>query len=234
MTDLDVRRLLRRDADRLNPRLACDFLVGSNASAMDPFLATSIGGGTINVPSVIAANHPGSTRIRNGTTSADSGYYIGTNTAQIRLAGGERFESIFLLDTLVNNTFRTGFMDTTTVADAVDGCYLEILATGVATGKTANNSVRSNTATTTTLVVATWYHLVIQLSSDASSVTFMIYDDSGVVIWTDSLTTNIPTAAGRELGAGFVATNSMLIAGDLAHLDYMVVEWKRRLTRGGA
>jgi hypothetical protein len=48
-------------------------------------------------------------------------------------------------------------------------------------------------------------------------------------VFYDSLSTNIPTAAGRELGEGFVGTNSGTTAYALARLDYLSVEIRRAL-----
>ena len=57
------------------------------------------------------------------------------------------------------------------------------------------------------------------------------YDDSGTQLWTDAVTTNIPITAGRECGAGAVATKSGTSAIDLLLLDYMAVNWSSDRTR---
>lgn len=200
---------------RSDPLFSCDFLTFTNAQ-FSPFTSAAIASGTLAAPNFTDANHPGIVRFRS-STSANSGYLIGTNSSQIRLKGGEVWEQNFYIDALTNNTFRFAFHNSTSSSDATDGCYLEIASTGVATGKTANNSTRSSTATTTTLLVATWYRLKVEISSDLGTVTYTIFTDDGTVVWTDSLTTNIPV--GRSIGAAAVATNSGTTTSDLFHLD---------------
>jgi hypothetical protein len=87
------------------------------------------------------------------------------------------------------------------------------------------------TGTTYTFSASSWYRLKIQLNSNATSVTFVIYDDAGNVLWTDSLTTNIPTSSGRETGAGMIGTSSGTTAVDLYHLDLMALAWGSNRTR---
>lgn len=55
--------------------------------------------------------------------------------------------------------------------------------------------------------------------------TFALCNDAGTLLSSEPLSTNIPTAAGRETGAGFIATNSGTTATDLAHLDKMALAW---------
>jgi hypothetical protein len=69
------------------------------------------------------------------------------------------------------------------------------------------------------------------VAANAASVTFALYDDSGALLWTDTLSTNIPTASGRETGAGIIGTNSGTSATDLYHLDYMAIGWGSDRTR---
>jgi hypothetical protein len=132
---------------------------------------------------------------------------------------------------LTNGTFRLGFHDATTSSDAVDGAYLEVASTGVGTGKTASKSTRSTTATTYTLSTATWYRLLIVLDSAAARVDFYLYNDAGTQLWTNNLTTNIPTASGRETGAAVIGTNSGTSATDLYHLDWVAVYFSTARTR---
>lgn len=210
------------DRMRKRPFIYSDFM-STATNSVDPFTGTAIASGTSNGPNTIVANHPGCVRFRSSTTTL-SGYYIGTNSSQINLGGGEVFECIFEIDTLALSTFRLGLHDATTSADAVDGVYLEVASTGVATGKTASNSSRTSTSSTYTVSVSTWYRLKVVVTS-TSSVTFYLYNDSGTQLWTDTLTATIPNGVSRELGAGVVAINSGTTAVDLMHLDYMAVTW---------
>jgi hypothetical protein len=99
-------------------------------------------------------------------------------------------------------------------------------------GKTANNAVRTTSATIATLTVNTWYRCRIEINSNATQANFYVYDDSGTLLGSTNITTNIPTAAGRETGAGLVATNSGTTATLLAYFDFMAVGYNgRELTR---
>jgi hypothetical protein len=61
--------------------------------------------------------------------------------------------------------------------------------------------------------------------------TFYLYDDSGTLLRSDSLTAIIPSASGRETGAALTATNSGTTAVDLYHLDYIAVTRSSDRTR---
>lgn len=214
---------------RRQPALFTDFLNVLGVGGYNPFYGAAIASGTMAVPSagLVTSHHPGVVKARSSTTT-NSGYLVSSNVGMFRLGGGEAFEAIFNITTLTTSTFRFGFHDSITFADAVDGVYLEILATGVATGKTSNNSARSSTGTTYTVSVGTWYRLLITVTS-ASRVDFYLYDDAGTQLWTDNLTTNIPSA--RETGAAVIATNSAVAATDLVHWDWMAVYFTTARTR---
>jgi len=124
-----------------------------------------------------------------------------------------------------------GFHDSVTSADAVDGAYVEIPSTGNAVLKTANNSIRTTSATIATLVTGTQYRVRILMNSNATSVTAEIYNSAGTLLGSQSNTTNIPTTAGREFGHGYIATNSGTTALALIDMDYMALWWTRALTR---
>jgi hypothetical protein len=100
-----------------------------------------------------------------------------------------------------------------------------------ATCKTANNSTRTTSATVHTATVNTWYRVVITLNSDATQVTCEVFNDSGTSQGSQSNTTNIPTASGRETGHGFIYTNSGTTAVLGFYLDWMAVWYQEPLTR---
>jgi hypothetical protein len=102
---------------------------------------------------------------------------------------------------------------------------------GVIVGKTANNSARSTTGTSYTLVTNTWYRLRIEVNSDATLVTFSLFSEAGALLWSDTLNSNIPTAAGRETGHGIVATNSGTTAVAMVDVDYLNLWISRALVR---
>ena len=135
-----------------------------------PFLQTLVGAGTVaaSATGVPTANHQGCLSITSSAT-ANSGALITSNPNSILLGGGEQFDCVFKTPAAFTNiTTRLGFHDCTTSADAVDGCYLEISATGVVTGKSSSNSVRTTSAALVTLTVNTWYHGRVTLAADAA------------------------------------------------------------------
>lgn len=181
-------------------------------------------------------NHPGVVRITSSTT-ANSGATFSThgttaaNAIQFRFGGGEFSQFIIRPQTLTNATIRFGFHDTTSSADVTDGAYFEMQPGGALVAKTANNSTRTTSSTLATLSTNTWYRGVIVVNHNASSVWFAVYSESGSLLGDTSITTNIPTASGREFGHGLIATNSGTTASALVDIDYVSVGIARRLTR---
>lgn len=219
---------------RLYPCISTDFLVAATPA---PFAGSAVSSGTnTTVPSASAlgGNHPGIALFRSSAT-ANSGYRVQTDAGLIRLAGGEQFDCIFWLPlALTLNTIRLGFLDTTTSADATDGAYFEIPATGLVVAKTANNSTRTTSAALATLLPGTWYRARVKVNASATSVDFTVFSDAGSQIATTQIATNIPTASGRECGVGVVATNSGTTAADIIALDFVSVAWTKALARGAA
>lgn len=209
-----------------------DFL-STNAHQGD-FVGAAVSAGTNSTApaaGVVDASHPGVVLLRSSTT-ANSGYQYSTRAVLLRIGGGEQFDIVFRTPAaFTGNTARFGFLDTFTSADSVDGVYFELSATGVIVGKTANNSVRTTSANIATLLVSTWYHCRIAVSN-ALNATFSVYDMASTLIGTQSISTNMPTASGRETGCGFVATNSGTVATDLINLDYMSFGVYKDLGRG--
>lgn len=219
------------DENRLFPLASWDFT--TTGTAAGPFAGAAISTGTnTTAPAsgVVTKNHPGVILLRSSAT-ANSGYSYLT-TATFLLGGGEQFDAVVWMPAaLTNNTLRAGYLDTTTSADAVDGVYVEIPATGAAVCKTSNNSTRTTSPTVATLAASTWYHVRVSVASTASA-TCAIYGDTGTLLGSQTVTSNIPTAAGRETGAGIVGTNSGTTASDLYAVDMMSFGYSAKLTRG--
>jgi hypothetical protein len=140
----------------------------------------------------------------------------------LRAAAGLTFYGVFATPPAFTNiTTRIGFHDTSSNADATDGIgYLEILPTGIASFKTANNSARTTNATTYTMAVSTWYAVLFDVISTAE-VRCRVFDNNGAVLLDVTNTTNIPTASGRECLAGVVNTN----AGTTASVVGLVIDY---------
>jgi hypothetical protein len=197
-----------------------------NASCFEEFLGTAISSGTINPPaSPIGLNRFGLVRARSSTT-ANSGYLISTSNVGFVLKGSENFLAALLINSVATNitTTRLGFHDCGNSNDAVDGVYFEIVNSLISI-KTSSNNVRTTT-TFFTLAVNTYYIFSIVINSDATLAIFKIFNENGDVLATDTISTNIPKTAGRELGSGIISTNNGTTAVDLYTLDYIGFNYK--------
>jgi hypothetical protein len=206
---------------------------GNGAANLAPFTATAIASGTLNAPTagVATADHPGNERATSSTTTNSGVAFHTGDAANLRLGGGEVFVVIFRAETFTNTTLRTGFHDTLTATAPVDGVYFEYSGSGALVGKTRSNSVESVTATLTTLSTATFYRLEVRLDETLGNANFSVYSEAGSLLASATLSTNIPTASGRECQPCFNVTNSGTSAVDLAHVDYMGFGTLRRLVR---
>ena len=198
---------------------------------------------TLSSPWSPAANNSGTSAVSNSnannigihrftsSTIANSGYRYITSLSTFLLAGTETSVFVFFLPaTDASTTIRLGFQDSATSTAPVDGVWINIANTTL-DGRTSSNSTSSTTGTSYTLSASTWYSVKIVLNSAATQADFYLYDSSGTQLWTDNLTTNIPTASGRVTGHGLVANNSGTTAVDLLDIDYMDVSISRQLTR---
>jgi hypothetical protein len=215
--------------------MSSDFYEPST-NAIPGILGGAIGSGT-NVVFATTAPHPGVVAISDSTT-AGGGYKYGcTATGNMRIAGGETGEFIFQTNGIRNSQdIRFGWADTATgAALPVDGVWLNLTnVAGAAnwTGNTASNSARSQTSTKFAGSAGTWYRGVISINSEASLVTFTIYNEEGVSQWTSTLATNIPTGAARDTSPCIIATESTTdAAAVLLRPDYASWSITRTLVR---
>jgi hypothetical protein len=128
-----------------------------------------------------------------------------------------------------------GFKDNTTNAQPVDGAYVYFVGNGTVvtmSARTRNNSTETIAATTWQPTLNTWYTLSITVNDAANSVGFSVVDDAGTSQWTETITTNIPTAAGRETGIGIQANESTTdAAAAIMYIDYLRFSNSKTLTR---
>ena len=216
-----------------------DNLFGSsNLAAADAFIGAVVSGGN-NSGILPTAAMDGcfdfGVFLRSGTT-ANGGYRYATSQA----IGGrfsqktKKFKCVFTpLTSLTARTYRIGYHDSVTFADAVDGAYFEIID-GTCSGKTANNSVRTTNATTVNLTVGVRYTFEIDVNAAGTSARFRVFEnDNETPVMDVSNTDNIPTTTARTFGAGFIGTDSSVTASDLGVLWYMglgTINAYRRLT----
>lgn len=120
----------------------------------------------------------------------------------LRFGGGfgVEFETTVNTNLLTTSTeryvFRVGFLDNAT-ADAIDGVYFEYDWTASNNWRlcTANNSTQTKVNSSVPVAINTDFTLNFKVAADGSFVQFFI---NGILAGT--ITTNIPTALGRETG----------------------------------
>jgi hypothetical protein len=228
---LNLRQSGQGRADRVSPSWSFDFMTQGVSGTLTNGAIASGTNSTAPASGVTTANHPGVVLLRSSTT-ANSGYQYNSKLDAFLLGAGLNLEAVFWTPaSFTNTTVRIGFLDTNSSTDATDGVYLELPGSGAAVCKAASNGTRTTSPTVATLSASTWYHLVIQIVGPASA-TCTLYSDAGASLGSQTVTTNIPTATGRETGFGAVATNSGTTATDLVALDYLGYYYTAALQRG--
>lgn len=159
--------------------------------------------------------------IRSGTT-ANGGYrYSPTSQATSYMSTVEK-QFMMVWKSVTSHTGRTiraGWIDTTGSADVTDGVYFEILD-GVARGKTSSNFVRTSGTGSFTLVLGQAY--LFEISATSTRASFKITNAiTDVVVYTETITTNIPSTSARVSGAGMIATEVTTTASDIGILYNM-------------
>lgn len=221
------------DPRRREPYIEAEFL-SANASVSSEFLGIAISSGTnstVPAAGTLSPNHPGVVLFRSSTT-ANSGWNYNTAVNLIRLAAGATYNlTAWLPASLTGTSIRLGFQDSTTAA-STDGVYIDFAASSLApTCIARNNSTQTQSVAIATLAVSTWYHFRVEVIS-AVLARCSIWSDAGALLGSQDVTTNIPTASGRETGVVTTATNSGTVATDLIAVDHISVSWSTALTRG--
>lgn len=202
---------------------------GGINNQLSPFTPTAIGAGTF-VPLVQEANHPGIWRI-SSAAAANTGYVVSLGgITSVSISGGETAEFIMRFPTTTGLVAVLGFNDSDAIGNATDGAYCQSVGT-VFSGVCRNNGGTTQTSTTFTVVANTWYRCKTEINSNATRVDFFLYDASGNLLWTDFLTTGIPTGVGRETGFAAKAYKTSAGAADLVDLDWMAYYNTKALVR---
>lgn len=235
--EVDALELLARPNKSRVVIYESDFLSATSAAIAGAGGAAN-GSGTAAISTLVSAAHPGVVLLSDSTT-ANGGYYFMSHVSAFLLAGGESSEWVFNLDTGMARTtavVRMGFHDqSVTSSEPTDGAWINIVGDGTKatiSGKTANNTSTSTTSSTYTADLSTWYRCVVSLNSNATAVSFYLYNASGTQLWTDTLSANIPTGASRQTGWGVIAGQSTTdAAAPIIHLDYCNMTIDRTLVR---
>lgn len=216
-----------------NPRTsfyyASDFMnvCGNGGSCSDTtFNFNTAGTGATVGAGAGTSSRPGIASLQTGTTATGfAGMLAGTNT--MTLGGGNTwyFEisggvGAALSDATNAYTYQAGFIDNN-AADSTDGCYIRYthsVNSGKWQGVCRNNSTESTCDSTITVAVDTYYKLGVIVNAAGTSADFLVDGVSRCQI-----TTNIPTATGREHGFGVFMYKTAGTTSRIGILDYIEV-----------
>jgi hypothetical protein len=217
-----------------NPILFTDCLVALPGSVGTyPWFVSAIGSGQLLAPSagLVTVNHPGVIKLI--STGANGGMMIWTDPDSRLISGGECMEVILNIVSLATVTMRIGFHDSiTNPSEPVDGCYFVINNLGQAVGRTANNSVFTTSPIIATLSLSIWYRLLVTVNPTKTAVDFYIYNDSGTLLGTQQITTNIPGTS-RLMTSAIEVAKSGTGTTHIVHIDWIAMWYEgKSLTRG--
>lgn len=195
-------------------------LMGPTANLENLFAASIINSGTVAKKASIA-NHPGIWEFSSAAGVANSGGNVAITAGVIDpLIGGEIFEVIFNFPSLTSIIARLGLHNQATPTIAVtQGIWLD-LAANVFTGKSVNGGVTTSTGTTFTISAATWYHLRIITNSNVTRADFYLFDSNENQLWTDNVTTNLPTGAVEPIAGAWKTTTGVVAFYDVDWITY--------------
>jgi hypothetical protein len=197
-----------------------DWFDTSDVGGSVMFLAAVISSGTATtaIPSASLQGYNRHGRFIRSSTTANGGYRFQTVSLVADYFGvvSHKFRGRFLWRTSFSNvTVRMGYLDTSTVTDAVDGAYFEIVGS-TCSAKTANNSTRTTHGTTLTLSLDVGYTFDIEVNAAGTEARFRVYAGQTTTPALDvTITTNIPTSSARSFGCGLIATESTTTAVDI-------------------
>jgi len=206
-----------------------DFIAVSS-SLNPPWTGGTLGGGTLTTALSPTSQHPGIDVIKSGTTGSLNGARWYTSGSPFLISGGETTEFIFELAFATNTQLLMGWTDGSTTQNFTNGVFIFVEGQSLY-GQCVSSSSSTTTGTSYT-VSSSWYHAKIVVNSDATRVDFYLYSENGTLLWSNYITTNIPTSAGQELMHAFLAMNKTATsATSLCYLDYMNISIDRELIR---
>jgi hypothetical protein len=211
--DLQIRR---------NGITIFDDMIGTTAS--DNFQKLTFNNGAWSVSTISNENNPGVITITSSSGSSSSGgNIVPSSTVSPRnyaVGVGMQYDLIMRTGSLSANVImRFGIVaGTVNATQPSDGVYLRLNNNDLV-GQTATGNTRSQTAAYTGITTPTWYHFRVKMASANLSV-YELYDMDGALLWTDSLTTNLPTI-GTGVQPTFIAYNQIAEARQICQVDYV-------------
>ena len=201
----------------------------ATATAADAWLGAAISGGNnsgtapLGTPSMNANSHPGVLTLRSSTT-ANSGYrYL---TGILRSYMDSKFACISATAEYSTTVALMGFFNTTDSSEPSNGIYFRL--SGTSLQAICRTSDVTTSVTLGTIEQFTFYHY--QIVTDEGSSIFTVTNDAGTVLFTTTISTNVPDVV--SLQCGVVAWDTA--GGSATHVmypDYLRLELKN-LGRG--
>lgn len=211
-----------------------DFInpVSATSQGGDSLLALGISGGTISAQPTDSPNRVGIVRSATGAVLTNRAG-ASSQASAVRFGGGTWAMEMYVnVTTLSTSTDRfqllLGFQDVVTGVAQVDGAYFLYDEGGISTGSaatpnwqlvTCNNATRTFVTTSVAVGAATWVKLTVLVNAAGTLVTFLI---NGTSVGT--ISTNIPTASGRETGFGWLLQKSAGTTSRTFDIDYLYVQ----------
>jgi hypothetical protein len=216
------------DNYRVKTELFDDFMSGLTTNGSIGILnwgltASGTGASATTANALSGDNTFGVVSLLTGSTST------GRTAAHLNLTGilfgngSIEFESRVMFPVLANGTdnyiFYIGFFDQSAAGDAVDGVYFQYSFSISSTNwllKTSNNSVRTQVISTASIVANTWQILRIVVNSAGTQANYYVNDTL-----VGTITTNIPTANGRQTGPAIKIEKTAGTANRTVEIDYV-------------
>lgn len=201
--------------------------VGNGTGSLAPFVSTSISAGTFVNTSTNLIGGLGIVTIRASNLSNGGGIIGNSNLLQssytaVKPLIGQRMDVVFRTPASIPNAsiIRIGFFSLSALnGDTSNGYYIYIYS-GNFWGMTATNNVRTLSSTTYgTLATNTWYHG--RLIHNGNFITYQLYSQSGTLLWSENIFSNIPISGGLNFGIQAMADIGNTTPQDLILLDYM-------------
>jgi len=188
-----------------------------------PWTSTVSGTGAANtvVTTNGTSNNPGIVQFSTGTTATGRAALALAPTSKFFGGGVATFELLVYIPTLSDAAqefiLRLGFGDIVAGTDNVDGVYFEYnrLTSVNWLMKTANNSTRTTTASSTAVVAGAWVKLKAVVNANGTNVDYYV---NGALI--GSVTTNIPITVARVCGPNLAIVKSAGTTARTMLVDY--------------